>query len=427
MASCMVVGKTVSLAIPVLASIYRRLHHITTAYYPTNYGSCFWVHCFIGWIGTYLHVSSPVKKYAPGPHMVRFGGVDRRLSFSLSEAYQFLDERVPYLATIRPSRPTPQVRAEHNVSEYIEVSCCKSYSAWLDSVFSTESIRSAPLEPGKGKSTPLLPSSMISSLSKPFKKCSLPEDDSVDRDPKYSKRGTTRRPGPIVVSSSDVPAAITKDVKTATLAETVFSSDDEARTEIMDSDESSDCMVAEVADSGDEAQEIMDSTRPLDCMIMETAVTGSPENGAQTEVVDVEEPSDCVIAKAVVVEGLAASLFTGIQRIESILRDNLRVSWLELCSFVEAKSHGDLLAEEGGIMASIEALTKDTQCSVVLSEVRDRLTAIQTASVESASKPQHEAEAIGSVRIILQQFEEKTACLRQELADLDTHVEDLRR
>ncbi|GAA0174861.1 hypothetical protein LIER_41805 [Lithospermum erythrorhizon] len=41
--------------------------------------------------------------------MERFGGVDRHLSFSLSEAYQFVDERVPYWATIHPSCSSPHV------------------------------------------------------------------------------------------------------------------------------------------------------------------------------------------------------------------------------------------------------------------------------------------------------------------------------
>ncbi|GAA0147465.1 hypothetical protein LIER_07154 [Lithospermum erythrorhizon] len=82
----------------------------------------------------------------------------------------------------------------------------------------------------------------------------------------------------------NIPATVTKDVQTATNAETMLSS--EARTEIVDSDKSSDCMVTE------------------------EVVTGSPGNGAQAGVVDVEEPSDCVITKAVDVAVPAASLFT---------------------------------------------------------------------------------------------------------------------
>ncbi|GAA0187308.1 hypothetical protein LIER_34596 [Lithospermum erythrorhizon] len=202
-----------------------------------------------------------------------------------------------------------------------------------------------------------------------------------------AKWGTTRRPGPVVVSLSDVPATITKDVETYMLVETILSSKDEARTEIVDSDVSSDCKVTEVADSGDEAHEIIDSTVPLDCMIMEAAITGFTGNEAQTEAVDVQEPSDCVITKAVAVAVPGASLFTG------------------------ERHHG-----------SFEALTKFRR-----QDLSSQGEELKTASVKSSSKLQHETEAIDSVRTTLQHFEEKAAGLRQELADLDTHVEDLRR
>ncbi|GAA0164426.1 hypothetical protein LIER_39780 [Lithospermum erythrorhizon] len=89
-----------------------------------------------------------------------------------------------------------------------------------------------------------------SSSSKPLKKRSLREDESVDIDPKHAKWGTTRRPGLVVVSSADIFSTDTKDVETTTLAEPTLSS--EVRTEKVDSNESSDCMVTEVADTGDE-------------------------------------------------------------------------------------------------------------------------------------------------------------------------------
>ncbi|GAA0169928.1 hypothetical protein LIER_24306 [Lithospermum erythrorhizon] len=258
-------------------------------------------------------------------------------------------------------------------------------SCIANSVFSTESITSAPLEPGKGKSAPRLPSSIVSSSSKPLKKHSLPEDDLVDRDLKHAKWGTTRRP--------------------------------EAMTEIVYSDESSDCIVTEVADLGDEARELMDSMGPLDCVITAAAVTGSLGNRARTEVVDVEEPSDCVIMKAATAAVPAASLFTSVHHIEPILRDILRVACLQ-----------DLSSQGEGLKAIFSAArdVRDAQCSVVPSEVHDRFTAIEIASGESSSKLQHETEAIGSVRTTLHQFEKKDARLRQELVDLDTHVEDVR-
>ncbi|GAA0155442.1 hypothetical protein LIER_13169 [Lithospermum erythrorhizon] len=211
----MAVGKTASLAIPVLASIYKGLHLITTARYPTNSGSCF-------------------------------------------PAYQFLDDCVPYWVAIRPSRPTPQVfthdqlDSEEDMAFFLSIRT-KMVGYKEDAFFLLE-------------------------------KRSLPEDNSVDRNPKHKKWGITKRLGTIVVSSSDVLTAVTKDVETTTLAETVLSSEDVVRTEVLDSDEYTDCMVTEVADSGDEAHtEIMDSTGPLDCMIAEVAVTGSLGNGVHSE------------------------------------------------------------------------------------------------------------------------------------------------
>ncbi|GAA0139194.1 hypothetical protein LIER_00792 [Lithospermum erythrorhizon] len=165
MASCMAAGKTVSLAIPVLANIYKGLHLITTACYPSNSGSCFPVHYLLGWMGTYLCVYSPMKKCPPGPHMVRFGGIAQRLPFSLLEAYPFLDECTPYWAAIRPSRPAPHVFIDYQLDSEEDMAFFLS-----------------------------LHTNMVG------------------------------RPGPIIVSSSDVPAAVTKDVETATLAETVLSS-----------------------------------------------------------------------------------------------------------------------------------------------------------------------------------------------------------
>ncbi|GAA0169745.1 hypothetical protein LIER_40822 [Lithospermum erythrorhizon] len=109
----------------------------------------------------------------------------------------------------------------------------KGYSDWLDSVFFAESIRSAPLGPGKGKSAPRLPNPVIPSVSKPLKKRSLPEDDSVDRDPKHAKWGSARRPDPVVVPSPNAPIVATPD---------------EAPAEAMDTEEPSDWMVTEVAD-----------------------------------------------------------------------------------------------------------------------------------------------------------------------------------
>ncbi|GAA0175304.1 hypothetical protein LIER_28499 [Lithospermum erythrorhizon] len=386
------------------------------------------------WVGGFLssHLYTD-EEIPPGPSMVRYSGVDRCMSISLLEAYRHLDKRTPYRASLRPSLLAPQVFTDDQLDSKEDMAFFLSLRTNMvgyredayflldaynphrfSNVFSAESVRSAPLGPGKGKSMPQLLSYVSPSLSKPLKKCSLPEDDSVDRDPKHAKWGTTRRPSLVVVSSPAVVATITKDAKVIVLSEIVPPSEDEVRTEVVDSDEPSDCMV-----------------------------TG-------TTVVDVEEPSDCMITEAAAIAVFDAFLFTGVQRIESILRGSLRAAWAELCSFVEGKSHKNLLAEEGGIMASFEALTKfsrqdlsrqgkelkvvfsaardvrDAQCSVVPSEVRDRLTSIRTASGESSSKLQHETEASGSVRTSLQQTEEGAIRLRQEFTELDVLMEDLR-
>ncbi|GAA0163286.1 hypothetical protein LIER_19186 [Lithospermum erythrorhizon] len=115
MASSMAAGKSVSLAIPVLESIYRGLHLITTACYPNNSGSCFPFNYLLGWMGTYLRTCSVMKRYPPSPHMVRHSGMDRCTPFSLSDAYQYLDEHVPYWAALRPSRPTPHVFTDNQL------------------------------------------------------------------------------------------------------------------------------------------------------------------------------------------------------------------------------------------------------------------------------------------------------------------------
>ncbi|GAA0173338.1 hypothetical protein LIER_26976 [Lithospermum erythrorhizon] len=395
--------------------------------------------------------------YLDGLYIVRYSGVDRCISFSLLEVYQYLDERIHYWDFLRPSRPTLQLFTDdqqdfeedmaffmslhtnmvgyrkdayflleaynpHGFSKQLGFSpaipgfksrsrdtvlafeglrywrsyiatelgqsvtfpsaskpqgSCKGYSDWLDSVFSVESIISAPLGPGKANSAPRLPRSAVPSSSKPLKKRSLHEDDSADRDPKHAKWSSTRRPGPVVVSSPDVHAAVTKDFEATLLSEIVPSLGAEAQTEVVDSKEPSDCMITEVPDieaSGDEAQ---------------------------TEVVDIKELLDCMIT-----EVASAEVPTGVQRTESILRDSLKVASVELCSFVEGNSHEALLVEEEGIMASFEAFTRfsihdlssqgkdlkvvfskarhvrDAWCGVILPEVHDKIMAIQTASLE---------------------------------------------
>ncbi|GAA0185764.1 hypothetical protein LIER_33052 [Lithospermum erythrorhizon] len=358
-----------------------------------------------GKIGAYLRTYTLMKRPPPCPYMVSYGGVDQCLSFSLSEAYQYLDERNPYWVVLRPSCPTPQLFTDdrldsvedmtfllslhtnmvtyredayflredynpHRFSKQLGFSHaipgfnsrlgqsvtfpsasksrgpCKGYSDWLDSIFSVERIRFAPLGPGKGKSVPRLPIPPVPSSSKPLKKHSLLEDDLVDRDPKNVKWGSTRRLGPVIVSFPNAPIVVTKDVE--------------------ETPELSDCMI--------------------------------------TEAVDIEVP--------------AASLPSGVQHIESILRDNLKFALVELCSFVEGKSYETLLADKEGIMASFGTLTRfsrhdlsseheelkavfskarhvrEAQFKVILLEVHDRIAAVWTTLAEFSSKLHHETKAI---------------------------------
>ncbi|GAA0155883.1 hypothetical protein LIER_13506 [Lithospermum erythrorhizon] len=276
------------------------------------------------------------------------GSANLRVFKSLEVPSSLVDERVPYWAAIRPLLPSPQVftddqlDSEEDMAFFLSLRtnmvgyredaffrleaynphCFSKQLGFSPSIpgFKSRSLRFALLGPVEGKSAPCLSSSVVFASSKPLKKRSLTEDDQVDKNPKHANWGTTRRPGPVDVSYSDVPGTVTKHAEIAILADAVLSSGDEDRTEIVDSDESSDCMVIEVADSKNEAHvKIVDSAGPLDRMITETAVPGSQGNGAQTEVVDVGEPLNCVIMKAAVAAVPAASSFTGVQRIETIL------------------------------------------------------------------------------------------------------------
>ncbi|GAA0180981.1 hypothetical protein LIER_30183 [Lithospermum erythrorhizon] len=266
-----------------------------------------------------------------------------------------------------------------------------------DTILAFEGLRSAPLGPCKDKRPPRLPSPAVPSFSKPLKKDSLLEDDSVDRNPKYAKWGSTRRSGLVIMSSPDGHVTVTKD-----LSEIVLSSGDEAQTEVVDYEEPSDCMITEVVD-----------------------IEASTDE-AQTEVLDIGEPSDSMLTEVADAEVPVSPLPTGVQRIESILKDSLKVAWMDLCSFVEGKSHKTLLVEEEGIMASFEALTRfnrqnllsqgeelklfsskarhvrDARHGVVPPMVHDKVMAIWAASTASSSKLQHEMEATGSIRTTLQ-------------------------
>ncbi|GAA0161893.1 hypothetical protein LIER_18107 [Lithospermum erythrorhizon] len=182
-------------------------------------------------------------------------------------------------------------------------------------------------------------------------------------------------------------------------------------------------------------------------------IPSSPEvalvlkDGTLPEVENAEHHPSCMDAEIVDATIVVTS---SIQRIESIFRDSLRASWVELCSLVEGRSYEALLAEEDSILASFQALAefsrqdltchdkklkatfskarhiKKVQCKAASSKIHDKFIAARASSEELSSKLLHEGEAIARVRATLLQSEDRAARLRQELNELDAHIAALR-
>ncbi|GAA0182559.1 hypothetical protein LIER_30388 [Lithospermum erythrorhizon] len=337
----MAAGKIVSLVIPVLASIFKGLYLITTAHYPSN-SSCFFpIHYLLGWMGAYLRTYTSMKRHPPGPYTVFIDDqldFEEDMTFFLSlctkmvgyreDSYFLLEAYNPHLFSKKlgfaSAIPGFKSKSRDTVLDF------EGLRYWRSCIITK--LGQSMTFPSKGKSVPRLPSPVVPSSLKPLKKHSLPEGDLMDKDPKHSKWGSTRRPGFVIVSSPDVTATVTNDVKAPTLSEIAPSLGDEVHTEVVDYGEFLNCMITEVAD------------------------VKASRDEAQTE------------------------------HIESILRDSLKVAWAELCLFVEDMSYKALLAEEHDIMASFETLTRDAQCGVVPPEVHARLISIR----KSSSKLQHE-------------------------------------
>ncbi|KAL0427482.1 UNVERIFIED_CONTAM: hypothetical protein Slati_2923000 [Sesamum latifolium] len=72
MASMMASGRRVSLAIPVLASIYEDLNTIATSSRPTHTSPSFPVHFVYAWLASYFKTHYPVWQGLYGPKMTRF-------------------------------------------------------------------------------------------------------------------------------------------------------------------------------------------------------------------------------------------------------------------------------------------------------------------------------------------------------------------
>ncbi|KAL0444046.1 UNVERIFIED_CONTAM: hypothetical protein Slati_2127300 [Sesamum latifolium] len=74
MASMMVSGRRVSLAISVLASIYKGLNTIATSSRPARTSPSFPAHFVYAWLASYFKTHYPVWQELRGPKMTRFSG-----------------------------------------------------------------------------------------------------------------------------------------------------------------------------------------------------------------------------------------------------------------------------------------------------------------------------------------------------------------
>ncbi|KAL0458587.1 UNVERIFIED_CONTAM: hypothetical protein Slati_0485900 [Sesamum latifolium] len=74
MASMMASGRRVSLAIPILASIYEGLNIIATSSRPARTSLSFPVHFVYAWLAFYFKTHYPVWQGLRGPKMIRFSG-----------------------------------------------------------------------------------------------------------------------------------------------------------------------------------------------------------------------------------------------------------------------------------------------------------------------------------------------------------------
>ncbi|GAA0161895.1 hypothetical protein LIER_18108 [Lithospermum erythrorhizon] len=122
MASCMGTGMIVSLAIPVLASIYKGLSVITSSASSSTSPCCFPSHYLFCWMGTYLDPHSGVTSILAGPHMAKYGGLYRSIPYdSVAEARGRLNTYHPSWSALRPRRQTSSVFLDHKPQSYEDV------------------------------------------------------------------------------------------------------------------------------------------------------------------------------------------------------------------------------------------------------------------------------------------------------------------
>ena len=90
-ASMMTSGTTFSLAVPVLAGIYRGLNGITKAEKPFHSRSFFPSHYLHGWLVHFFKTHHVLQPPSPGPLMVRYFGSQMTRS-DIGDARKFIHE-----------------------------------------------------------------------------------------------------------------------------------------------------------------------------------------------------------------------------------------------------------------------------------------------------------------------------------------------
>ncbi|GAA0168323.1 hypothetical protein LIER_23068 [Lithospermum erythrorhizon] len=115
MASFMVNGSRVSLAPPVLASIYRSLSHISLYDNPYVPPECFLAHYLFGWLGSYLHAQHIANSRPASPQMMRYHCKGRGKVYVLSEARTVLRSCPVTWKATRPDREQPFFYDDHLV------------------------------------------------------------------------------------------------------------------------------------------------------------------------------------------------------------------------------------------------------------------------------------------------------------------------
>ncbi|KAK9664996.1 hypothetical protein RND81_14G082900 [Saponaria officinalis] len=85
-------GKIFSLAVPVMASVYRGLRTISTSPKPSYSGAVFPVHYLYGWLAYYFRTHHQAEPCPIGPPMVVYSGFGHAKFFKDDEARKLIHE-----------------------------------------------------------------------------------------------------------------------------------------------------------------------------------------------------------------------------------------------------------------------------------------------------------------------------------------------